>query len=271
VKAGRFRLTERDRCLLAALVAYRALTTSQIVRLGFFGSAVRCNARLRRLREEGLARVERVSSLQGRSAIHRASAKAARLVAEALQTEVDDVKRLCKDRLSLFQAEHCHKAAELLIALQAGCALADGVAASVTPELLCRHEYEEKSGGRWQRRVFKPDGALTLCVHGSVRVCFLEVDLGHVSLPRFAAKVASYRQYRREAFSETYGLESFTVLTVTTGPRRLDHLSRLAEGPGPLFLLSTFNDVEVEGPYADVWLKSADGLRCSMLDVEGAQ
>jgi hypothetical protein len=271
VKARRFRLTDRDRSLLAATVAYRALTTSQIVRLGFFGSAVRCNARLRRLREEGLARVERVSSLQGRSAIHRASAKAAPLVTEVLHMDVDDVRRLCNDRLSLFQSEHCHRATELSIALQAGCAVAEGVTASVTPELLCRHEYEAKSGGRWQRRVFKPDGALTLCVDGSVRVCFLEVDLGHVSLPRFTAKVASYRQYQREAFSETYGLESFTVLTVTTGPRRLGHLSRLAEDPDPLFLFTTFKDVEDEGPYADVWLRSTDGRRCALTGVEGAQ
>lgn len=97
-------------------------------------------------------------------------------------------------------------------------------------EAECLHEFEFRVSpySAWETILIKPDTSFELAVDGQSHRFFLEVDLGHVSLPRYRKKLQRYQSYAGSgAFRDAYDTDGFTVLTVTTGERRLDHLSEL--------------------------------------------
>jgi hypothetical protein len=255
----RFQLTRRDREVLSDLVGHRAVLSEQLCRLGHFGSLVRCNARMRRLREEGFVAAATVSSIQGRKALHRATTKAAVLVAHDLGLDVSETKRQCRDGVSLFQIEHVLRSTELRIAFHEAAQRCGRLTIDWQAEPLCRHDFEAKRHGRWQRHTLKPDGLLFVRAGADVWYYFVEVDLGHVSRSRFLQKARTYREYAGGVFQETYRAEAFAVLTVTTGEERMRNLATVVGGGSPAFYFTTFQLIEDCGAFGEVWTVAPDG------------
>lgn len=264
----RFRLTDRDEELLVLLFCHRLVLARQLVELGHFGSLVRCNARLRRLRQEGFLAEAVVPSIKGTQAVHQITSRAAHTVAERLGLDASDVRRACSKGSSVLQLEHCVRTTDLRTSFEQGAAHV-GLAAVWTPELLCRHEYSVRRYDGWQRRTLKPDGLLRLSKSGAPSYFFVETDLGNVSHRMFTAKVASYRQYAQGVFQETYGAQQFAVLVVTTGERRLTRLASIAMQGEVQTFLTTFAEVGQSGPFEDIWTLGRSGKKVSLLAAEG--
>ena len=253
-----FRLTERDKKLLAFMYCHRLVLARQLVELGFFGSLVRCNSRLRKLREAGLTTKAFVPSIHGIESIHRVTAKASQVIAEVTGLDPEEVKRAAKKGFSLMQLEHCVKVTNLRIQIEKE-ADKRKLDCHWIPEALCRHEYSVKRLGHWQKRILKPDGLLLLETGPAKSFYFIEVDLGCVSHSKFKAKVRSYEQYGAGVFQQTYSEEAFTVLVVTTGQKRLERLKRLTQEATPEFLFTTFSSLESHSPLDEVWKSSKQG------------
>ncbi|MBX3119692.1 MAG: replication-relaxation family protein [Fimbriimonadaceae bacterium] len=246
-----FRLTERDVRLLSDLFGHSVITADQIVRLGYFGSLVRCRSRLRRLCGAGLTQKVNALPVKGSQALYAATPHAAAVIAEYTGLGLDDVRLHLKRPCSPLLLEHSCRITEFRIAVSES---AGRLSVEWLPEPHCRHAYSVKRGDGWQRHTFKPDSFLRIEHLGETHCFFVEIDLGHVSRKCFKAKIASYRRYARGIFQEAYAQDSFAVLVVTTGSLRLRHLSSLVHKDDPRFLFTTFGAIETESPLDCVWL-----------------
>ena len=267
-------LTERDAELLTALFTHQLMDRGQIQAL-YFSSVPRCNARLRQLFDQGLVgRTFSPLSPYGSQGLYRISARAASIVAGRLDMDAAEVKRLCRTGEESPQfVEHTLAVVDFYLALRKSVVEhPDAVIETWLPELLCRHEYEVREPGApaarsvaippagrgWRAQVFKPDGFARLWTPGGgYRSYFLEVDRGHTSSSRWAQKLTFHRRYAESGlFAETYGGASgdFTTLVITTGERRLAHLSEIAQQEGACrFWFTTFSQVEERGALAPIW------------------
>lgn len=96
-----------------------------------------------------------------------------------------------------------------------------------------------ESGGRGLE--VRPDG-LAITNKGAL---LIECDLGHVSPQKFAGKLAVYHEFLRSGHANRlWGINSFNLLTVTTGTLRAKGLRELAPSPCSYgFLVQTFEDL----------------------------
>ncbi|MCW5777827.1 MAG: replication-relaxation family protein [Phycisphaeraceae bacterium] len=233
------RISPRDERLLCELFGHGVLTAEQTTRLGLFGSVVRARSRLLILVEGGPVRKRRAVPLGTSRALYSAGPKAAPTLARILGVDAEEASAACRRRLSPFLLEHSLAVAETRIALQGECARL-GVSFDWTWERLCRHEYETLVAGGWERRIVRPDGLAS--IGGSL--WFVEVDLGHVSLPRWRRRIEGYRRYLRDgAFAEGHGRDSFGVLVLASGELRLSRLARPVPQGSPRFLFARLQDL----------------------------
>jgi hypothetical protein len=253
VTGAGYRLVPRDAAVLGEIFGHRLLTADQLVRLGYFGSTIRCRARLRILEEAGLIERIRPGLIGSSQGLFRIRKQAALLVSDELGLELSIVRRQIGDDRSLLQIQHILRVTEFRIALQDHASRLNLEIESWLPEILCRHEYSTSRFGRWSKQIVKPDGYFTVPSSGELSACFVEIDLGHVSRERFAAKLRTYRDYAGGVFQETYEQPGFQVLVVTTGQRRLEHLLGLAEKERVDALFTTFEAVAESGPFAQIW------------------
>jgi hypothetical protein len=96
-------------------------------------------------------------------------------------------------------------------------------------DLRARHEHVADPHGR-RRLPFLADAAMELTYpEGERRVALLEVDQGTQPLRRFRLKVRAFEQYLAQGlFSAPWGRKTFEVFVITTSPRRLANLWRVA-------------------------------------------
>ncbi|HVT12579.1 MAG TPA: replication-relaxation family protein [Fimbriimonadaceae bacterium] len=251
-------LQPRDEALVAEVFLHRVMSRDQAIGLGFFGSVTRANTRLLTLTRAGLLkRVERAPEMGGQF-LYRAGEASAPLLARRLDADQSSVRRLLVPPSPLCLT-HMLRVLDLRLAFVRAAARGEFQIVRWLPELLCRHEFETKSPrGIWQRNILKPDGYIELQGWGGVSCIFVEVDLGHVSSARFAEKLAAYRTYLETGiFQEAYGRETFAVLVVTTGPRRLEHLRpATGQADAPPALFTTFQDIEALGVAGQIWRKA---------------
>lgn len=223
----RFAPTARDVEVACLLYAHRVLTRDHLIRLGLFGSVPRCNARMLRLVEAGWAKRYR-HALRGAGAqgLYGLAPSAVEAVANRLGADANDVSRWARRSVAPLFLEHTLRLADLRIVFEQESGLVKWL-----PEALCRHEYSVKRpGGSWRKRIFQPDACAML---DGGRILFVELDLGNVSLPSFARKVRSYREYLLEgAFQGAYGREDFEVLVLATTARRIQSLGLVARDEG---------------------------------------
>lgn len=249
-------LQERDKRLLTDLFLHRTMSRDQIIALGFFGSVPRANNRLRKLLDHGFVRRHTHSARgSGSQALYRIGRAAAPCVASALDFPLDEVRwHAERDAPALF-LEHTLGLVDLRIAFEQGAKQRGLSGFEWLPEPLCRHEYEVRQAGGWVRHVLKPDAFVSWHVSGTALCHFVELDLGNVSQRAFGRKIQQYRKYKElGVFSEVYEAATFSVLTVTTGERRMAALSALTKGHGsPQLLFTTLSAFRKSGPYAPIW------------------
>ena len=129
------------------------------------------------------------------------------------------------------------------------------------PERLLRHAYQVRAvGGSWRDEVYKPDALLKLAFVGGLwRHFFAEIDCGHTSAPEWGVKASIALRYGQAGlFQKRYGADDFRTIIVTTGRRRLSHLSQLLirqTGPegAARFALTTFSAIAEAGLLAPIW------------------
>lgn len=225
------RLTERDVRLLRDLSLSHLLSRDQAIALGYFGSVTRANARLRALRELGLARA--IDTPFFAQSLYAATPRAAEAVGE---------------RLSALTAARTGSPRFLQHAL---CVTNVRVAMRARGAAEWRFEQQLKRsfrfGGRdWEVR---PDG---MAVDGG-RLVAVEADLGHVAPGKFREKLRAYEAFALSGeCALRWGRESFTLLVVTTGPLRAARLARLLPDPRGFALVCKPHD-HLGIPFAGSW------------------
>ena len=284
---------ERDLALLCDLLTYGAMLGEHIHALYFAGrSRRRMNQRLQQLQHAGLV-IRRPLPL-GLSAalplsgslpwVYGLGNAGTPLVAAHLQWDLADVRRLV--RLGTPTAA-AHTLEIVRLRLQAEDAARQhkdhqrkehGAKGSVPeaerpvpkmevlkidflPERLLRHAYQVRTvGGTWRDEVYKPDALLKLAFAGGLwRHFFAEIDCGHTSAPEWGVKASIALRYSKAGlFQKRYGADDFRTIIVTTGRRRLAHLSQLLirqTGPedAARFALTTFSAIAEAGLLAPIW------------------
>lgn len=250
------RFQPRDRLLVRDLFLHRFATRDQLLALGYFRSVPRLNYRLLQLVHVGwVRRITRVDGLGIAQSLYAAGPGAAGWLPECLDIDPQEVAHFCHARGGPLSIEHSVRALDFRLRL-VGDAKADCIVAEDWRcELECRHafQFRQNPASRWRRVLVKPDGYVRLLSGNHAVDCFVEIDLGHVALPRFTKKLKAYEDYRDSgAFSDAYGTTRFTVLTVTVGERRLRHLSSLEASDG-LHLVTTWERLSKTSLFAPIW------------------
>jgi hypothetical protein len=253
--------------LLQALYDERALTRSQIVALGFFGSNQRANARLKRLLDHGLVRRLSIGRGVGCESIYGIGPRATALLA-AGGIDLAEVRNISRRRSGPTFLEHGLACVDFRIALELDLRAAGGELTLWLPESRCAHVYSVLSTkGQWVRRAVKPDAFARIALGETTHDLFVEIDRGNVAPAKFAAKAAAYVRYAVEAFRSVYKTESFTVATVTTDEARLRRLaSACADAQPQRFIFTTFDLIRVQGCLGPVWVTAAESTGHDLSD-----
>jgi hypothetical protein len=238
------------------------MSRDQIITLGYFGSVPRCNNRLKQLLDHGFVRRYRhLSRGSASQALYSLGGEGSILVSDRLDIELDEVvQQTRRDAPTLF-LEHTLGLVDLRIEFTREALLRGLGDFEWLPEPLCRHEYSvRQSSGVWKPRVLKPDAFVRWSKEGRSHSFFIELDLGHVGSAAFLLKAGSYRTYLSlGVFAEVYEAESFDVLVVTTGERRLAHLQASTTGSGiPRFLFTTLSRLKEADPFGHIWRSGKD-------------
>lgn len=240
-ESGSVRLQERDQRLLVDLFLQRVLTRDQIIGLGHFCSVPRCNDRLRKLLCSGLVRKYRQDTRIGSQTLYGVGPRSGPTIGPRLEIDIDEIQNVIRREVAPLALEHTLLLTDLRIQFEREF----GDKGDWLAEPLCRHEYSIRHQSNWLRRVLKPDA---YCAQRSEHL-FIELDLGHVGHKPFLRKVNQYAEYLRLGiFSEAYQDESFRVLVITVGMRRLAHLRALTKHvSAPEFVFTTLGTVAAAG------------------------
>jgi len=220
------KVTDRDIRLVRDLALSQVLSRDQIIKLGYFASVSRCNRTMQRLRDAGLASV--IVTPLANQRFYVAGSKAPAVVGERIAALLTG-----RNRTPRF-IQHAVAVTDVRLALM--------------DRGLADWRFE---GQLWQSFSFgirtvevRPDGL----IHRNGLPVLIEVDLGHVSAPKYALKLDAYRRYvQGGTFQSSYHSETMRVLTVTTGSLRLKHLTALARND-PWFEFTTFEKLGVATP-----------------------
>ena len=269
------RLTSRDLEIIRAVYEYRALTTPQVHALLFANPAgsqrvtmVQCQHRLKLLYHHGyLYRDEQPTKLsEGRQPLVYFLDKAgAQLLAGYWHLEVGELDWRPRDNASgvgyLF-LDHLLKTNDVRITLvraaaQAGCIIETWLDDKRLRSRQMRDYVLLASTQKKEQRVaIVPDGYFCLTCGQSQIHHFLEIDL-RTTIGRssrddtrdWARKIQGYIVYHKHGqYERRYHAQSFRVLTVTTGARRLANLKAITEQVGgrSRFWFTTFTDLQTD-------------------------
>jgi|GEM_PF-1618081 len=256
-----FALQGRDIRLVLDLFASRGMSRDQIISLGYFNSIPRANARLCKLVRHGfLNRFIHLARGTGSQSLYRAGMAAAKLIGSTFELDHKSVHLQLRRDNAPLHLPHTLKLVDLRILFSSQakkCGLADF---TWTPEYLCCHEYLVAQGAKWLKRIIKSDAVAVWKETTGPRICFLELDLGHVSSDKFSDKIKSYDRYLKDgAFEEAYPAKSFEVLTITTGQLRLSKLKKLCASNK--FLFCTLKELEQIGAFQLNWQTPCGSVR----------
>lgn len=221
------RFTERDVRLVRDTALSHVLSRDQIIELGYFESVTRCNTRLREL--AALSAVRKITTPFHTQSLYIAGALAGELCGERIE-------RLLADRIGSPKfVRHALSTTNCRIALQKR----GGTG----------WRFEQQLWRTVEKHEVRPDGFIVLRGNPT----FIEVDLGHVSGPKFREKLKGFESLTRGATcTELYGFSAFRLLIVSTSPRRVRHLRSLVSDHTRLeCLVTTFK--ELGAPPVGCW------------------
>lgn len=249
----RLRLQPRDVEFLVQLYLRVVLTRDQILRLGVWPSLPRANHRLRKLFDHGF--VTRLWPLVGRhgsQGIYCIGKAATPYIARELDVLTSEITANFQCGAMPTTLEHLLSITDLEIEFRRSASAQERKLELWLPERACRHEFEvREQSGIWTPHVLKPDAYVQL---GGL-AAFVECDLGHVGSAKFARKLACYALYAELGLCrEAYDRDAVAVLTITTGPKRREHLREIAYEAGlRSAAFTTFAEVQARGPMSPIW------------------
>jgi hypothetical protein len=253
-------LTHRDVRVLQAVFRFRLLSRDQIRRLGPFGSITRVNTRLAALVNQRLLARKRVPIIPG----HGDAQTLYFLLAGAAQVLAMDsttVMRLSRTiaRWDSRQVAHVLAANQVLVDLVEALR-----AARETTLLDFRTEPELRT--QFLDRQLVPDGWVAWIQDGRRYNGFLEIDLHHEGLGQWRKKVLDYLAYAEAGHhTELFRFKAFRVFVVAKSRTRLDHLRKVAQPAGRLFLFATFDELRPDTILQGVWEQAAATDRTTLM------
>jgi hypothetical protein len=248
--SDRLRLTDRDRQLVQLVSRCRLLSRDQVMRIAPFRSLTRANTRLALLVQERLLCRKLMPSYPGKGGAQALYFPGP--AAETLGIERESLARQSRQvrRWDLRHTAHVLAANEVLTAFIAalrGREDAELLAFSTEPEL--RQAFVD--------RALVPDGWLSWAQGGKRFNSFLEVDLHHEGLTDWRTKILHYLEYADAGLHpELFGYRSFRVLVIAKSVARQNHLRRIAETGGRLFLFAHLGQVSADTVLGPRWLSA---------------
>lgn len=256
MRGDAIRIQDRDVQLVKDVFLHRVARRDDLIGLGHFASIARCNQRLGQLVRAGwLRRIDTVNGLITQQGLYAPGTAAATFLQHSLDMPTEEVSRQCTAHEGPLLVEHSLRVLDFRLRLERE-ARAAGIEIEewfCEPECLHEFAYKPNRGAGWSSVVMKPDGFFRAGAGGRKHEFFVEIDLGHVSLPRFEEKLKRYDCYLDSgAFSEAYGSSGFSVLTVTVGERRLAHLAALPAASFDHFV-TTWHRIDVDELFGCEW------------------
>ena len=218
-------LTDRDLRLIRDVCLSHVMSRDQILALGYFTSVSRANRRLSVLASAHYLKVLQIPFKLQRLFV--AGAKSPGVVGARIAS-------IIKGRAGTPRfLQHCLAVTEIRIAtldIEGG---------------QWRFEAQVRDQFRFGPSIVevRPDGAILT----DSTVHFVEADLGNVSSAKFAAKLSGYSRYlESDRYWSSYGDRTPSVLIVTTGSRRMNHLHALLPSGQSCFEFKFFEEIGAE-------------------------
>lgn len=234
-----WRITTRDLDILVAIHRFRFLTR-ELIEWVFFsdGRAVfdrRSSAsgrRLQALHETGFVERLVLPMLPGAGRaplVYALSSRGADAVASRLGVDRENVDWLPRhNRATAFFMEHTLAIARLWASLTAALRDSDITIGKWISEAALRRQDVRVYDYADRRLPLRPDGYFELNYPDDTVWClFVEIDMGTETNARVARKMRAYDWYRLRGFEEHYGRQTFDVLVITSGARRMENLIRV--------------------------------------------
>lgn len=237
------RLVERDIKILEAVADYRILRQDHIQQL-FFSSKSTAQYRLSHLYHHGFLQRHFLPVYAGWSpTLYTLDKRGVALLRHECGLE----------RVTVWDSENGHEFLshtlainDVRVAITLACQDADYTLVQWKSEADLKADYDRvtitNEKGKEQSISLIPDSYFTIETPQGKTSCFLEMDMGTMTVGRFATKIRAYLAYTKSgAYQKRYQTKSLRVLTITTSQTRCINLIAASESVGGdrRFLFST--------------------------------
>lgn len=230
----KMRLMERDIEILKAVADYRILRQDHIQQL-FFGSKSTAQYRLSHLYQHGFLQRHFLPVYAGWSPTLYTLDKRGIAV----------LRHECGlERVQIWDSENGHEFLshtlainDVRVAITLACRDANYTLVQWKNEADLKAEYDRvtitNEKGKQQSISLIPDSYFTIETPQGKTSCFLEMDMGTMTVGRFATKIRAYLAYTQSgAYQQRYHTKSLRVLSITTSQTRCINLKAATESVG---------------------------------------
>ena len=231
------RLMERDIEILKAVHEFRIVRGDQLQAL-FFGSQSTASYRLSRLYQHGFLDRHFLPTLGGIAsspALYTLGKRGADVLRRVLDCGPKDIRKPPNNQeLSPLFLEHLLQINDFRVAVTVAAREQGYTLETWLDDFQLKADYDRvvihTPQGRKRTVSLIPDGYGVLQVPQGRACFFLELDRGTMTRARFRDKVLAYQAYIASGqYEKRYDTRSLRVLTVTSGPKRLENLREEAE------------------------------------------
>jgi len=268
----RILIQKRDKEIILAVYENRFLKRDQIERLFFAGASTSaCNQRLMKLyQHKFLDRLFLPIGIGSSQAVYAIDRLGAEVVASHFGINKCQVNwRRRHNKVEFFFLDHTVGVSEVNVSLQV--ALRDKTDAKLLfwkrEAFLPKDKVQDPEHYESKLPVY-PDAFFGLGLKNGKSFFFVEVDMATEPLNRFRKKLVAYQQYwKTGAYQERYNYRNYRVLTVTTGPERLNNLLKIADSLGArnMFLFTT-EELVSKDILGAIWFKPNSMNPITILD-----
>lgn len=269
-----FQMTERDVEIMRTIASYQAVTSDQIRLLLFEGKqrSTQCDLRLRLLFQHGYLerRSQTILYEKNKPLVYLLTRKGTQYLATIEDDEHPENEWRPKfNELSQYHLQHLLQVNHVRSAIERACDLNNYELAWLNEHTIRQRKLYDRfrvqdALGATQTTTLIPDGFFTLDTPQLWLSCFLEVDRGTESLKTVAHKLNKYLAYfATNTYKERYGVQDEQgneiypcVLTITTIPKRVEHLKAIAQevGASNIFLFAQLTNVTPESVFSQpIW------------------
>lgn len=231
------RLMKRDIEILKAVHDFRIVRGNQLQAL-YFGSQSTASYRLSRLYQHGFLDRHFLPTLGGLAsspALYTLGRRGADVLRRVLDCGPKDIRKPPNNQeLSPLFLEHLLQINDFRVAVTVAARVHGYTLERWVDDYQLKADYDrvviQTPQGRRRSVSLIPDGYCVLQVPQGRACFFLELDRGTMTRARFRDKVLAYQAYIASGqYEKRYGTRSLRVLTVTSGPKRLENLKEEAE------------------------------------------